>query len=86
MKPETYLDKLRAASKRELMATVMELARRCYDLELREPLAVSRPQAAWEQVKDIARALDRYGRGAHGGGFSRGQLDGILPTRVCQFV
>ena len=40
MRPETYLAKLRGASKRELMATVMELARRCYDLELREPVAV----------------------------------------------
>ena len=55
MRPETYVEKLRAASKRELMATVMELARKCYDLELREPVAVGRPQAAYGQVRDIAR-------------------------------
>ena len=55
MKPDTYLKQLRNASRRDLIAACMELARLHYDLELREPVAVSRPQAAYEQVKDIAR-------------------------------
>jgi hypothetical protein len=55
VKPDTYLNQLRNASKRDLIAACMELARLHYDLELREPVAVSRPQAAFEHVKDIAR-------------------------------
>jgi DNA repair protein RadC len=56
MRAETYVEKLRGASKRELIATVMELARRCYDLELREPVPVSRPREAYRQVRDLARS------------------------------
>ena len=59
MKPETYVRQLRDASKRELLSVTMELARRRYDLELREPVAVSRPQAAYEQVRDIARGKQK---------------------------
>ena len=55
MKPETYLRRLRDASKRDLLSVTMELARRCYDLELREPVAVSRPREAYERVRDITR-------------------------------
>ena len=55
MRPEVYLRQLRDASKRELLSVVMELARLQYDSELREPVAVSKPGEAYEQVKDIAR-------------------------------
>ena len=56
MKPDTYPNQLRNASKRNLIAACMELARLHCDLELREPVAVSRPQAAYERVKDIGRS------------------------------
>ncbi len=56
MKPDTYLRQLRTASKRELLATVMELARLHYDSEVRETVAVSRPGQAHQQVRDIARS------------------------------
>ena len=56
MRTDTYLTKLRNASRRELIAAVMELARHHVDLELREPVPVSRPQAAYDHIRDLGRA------------------------------
>ncbi len=55
MKPDTYLRQVRNASKRELVAAVLELARMHYDTESRELVSVSRPRQAYEQLRDIAR-------------------------------
>ena len=62
LKPDTYLSKLRNASKRELLIAVMELARHHVDLELREPMPVSRPQAAYDQIRESRSLQARTAR------------------------
>ena len=55
MRDTTYAERLRSASKRELTATCMELARVAVDAEPREVVGVLTPTAAYALVKDLGR-------------------------------